>query len=127
MQPEKAYLPATAQGIADVIGFEKTMALVRGKRQSKCRSLYVPAPDRMKPSHWLVQTIGEESARDLATEYAGEPLTIPKCSSVTKLERNRQIIQMREQGMTHQDVARAMDMSVSSVKTVYYRWLKAQR
>ncbi len=123
---QQATLPATAQAIADVIGIEKTMELVRGKQQDKCRNIYVPAPSRMRPSHWLIQTIGEDAARELAAEYAGEPLSIPKCSGLIKQQRNRQIIQMRCEGLTHLEIARAMGMSVSSVKTVYYRWLKTQ-
>lgn len=125
MEMQREQLPFTAQDIAEVIGVEKTMELVRGKQKTKCRSLYVPSPSRMKSSHWLVQTIGEEAARELSQEYAGEPLTIPKCSSVIKLERNKRIIQMRQQGVRYQAIADALGMNVSAVKMVYSRWMHA--
>lgn len=123
---QQANLPTTVQAIANVIGMEKTMELVRGKQRDKCRSLYVPAPERMRASHWLIKTIGEEAAYELAAEYAGEPLSIPKCSGLIKEERNRKIIELRRQGLAHHEIAHAMGMSVSSVKTIYYRWMKKQ-
>lgn len=127
MEMQRRQLPSTAQEIAEVIGVEKTMELVRGKQKTKCRSLYVPSPNRMKSSHWLVQTIGEEAARELSQEYAGEPLTIPKCSSVIKLERNKRIVQMRQQGFRYQDIADTLGMNVSTVKMVFSRWMYAHR
>jgi sulfite reductase beta subunit-like hemoprotein len=127
MEMQRRQLPSTAQEIAEVIGVEKTMELVRGKQKTKCRSLYVPSPNRMKSSHWLVQTIGEEAARELSQEYAGEPLTIPKCSCVIKLERNKRIVQMRQQGFRYQDIADTLGMNVSTVKMVFSRWMHAHR
>lgn len=127
MQDKQAQLPAMAQELADVIGVEKTMKLVEGKRKTKSRSLYVPSPSRMNKSHWLVQTIGQEAAQELAQEYAGEPLTIPKCSSFIKLERNKKIVQMRQQGVRYQDIADNLGMTVSAVKMVYSRWMSAHR
>lgn len=126
MQFKQEQLPAMAQELADVIGVEKTLELVKGKRKTKSRSLYVPSPTRMRSSHWLVQTIGEKAAQELAQEYAGEPLTIPKCSSFIKLERNKRIIQMRQQGHRYQDIADSLGMTVSAVKMVYSRWMSTQ-
>lgn len=126
MQSEIVQLPPTAQEIASVIGVEKTLQLVRGKQKEKSRSLYVPSPARMHSSHWLVKTIGEDAALELAHEYAGEPLTIPRCSSFTKLERNSRIIRMRQQGLRYQEIADALGMGMSAVKMVYSRWVKSQ-
>lgn len=127
MQIQNDALPSTAQEIAEVIGVEKTLELVKGKRETGCRSLYVPRPDNMHSSHWLVKTIGEQAAQKLAREYAGEPLTIPRCSSLSKLERNKKIIAMRQKGLRYQDIAEALGMTVSAVKMVYSRWMHSQR
>lgn len=126
MQQQQANLPATAQEIAEVIGIEKTMQLVRGKQQDKCRSLYVPTIKRLRPSHVLVQILGPDVARELAEEFGGIQLTLPKCRSAFNEERNQKIIQMRQQGVKYQDIAVALGCSVASAKTVYARWMKRQ-
>lgn len=124
MQLQHANLPETAQQIADVIGYEKTMELVRAKQGDKCRSLYVPTSGRLKDSHLLVQTLGVEAARELANEFAGYTLSLPRCPSVFKQERNKKVIQMRQQGMKYQSIAEELDMELEAVKAIYYRWAK---
>lgn len=125
MQLQHANLPETAQAIADVIGVEKTLELVRAKKQDKCRSLYVPTSRRLRPSHVLVQILGADVARELAEEFGGIQLTLPKCSSVFNEGRNRKIIQMRQQGMKYRDIADELCMSLDAVKKIYRRWMKA--
>lgn len=125
MQLQHANLPETAQQIADVIGYEKTMELVRAKQGDKCRSLYVPTSGRLKDSHLLVQTLGVEAARELANEFAGYTLSLPRCPSVFKQERNKKVIQMRQHGMKYKAIAEELCMSVDAVKKVYQRWRKS--
>lgn len=120
-------LPPTAQAIASVIGIDKTMELVSNKRQTRSRTLHVPHPERLRPSHWLIQTLGEKAAFELAHEYAGETLSIPRCTHLAKQERNRRIINMRHNGSTYSEIASGMSMTISAVKMVYRRWFNQQQ
>ncbi|WP_430735158.1 Mor transcription activator family protein [Halodesulfovibrio aestuarii] len=124
MQLQHANLPETAQQIADVIGVENTMELVRAK-QGKGQFLYVPTSKRLRPSHVLVQILGAEVARELAEEFGGIQIKLPKCRSLLNEDRNQKIIQMRQQSMKYHDIAVELCMSVSSVKMTYSRWIKS--
>ena len=121
MQLQHANLPETAQQIADVIGVEKTLELMRNKRRQHSREVYVPK--RLRENHWLLKSIGYEAATQLSKEFPGIRLPLP--SSLDKFERNNRIIQMRHQGETYKVIAERMGMSVDTVKAVYYRWMKA--
>lgn len=121
MQLQHANLPETAQQIADVIGVEKTLELVGGEKCQHSREVYVPK--RLRENHWLPELIGREAATQLSKEFPGIRLPLP--TSLSKIERNNRIIQMRHQGETYKVIAERMGMSVDTVKAVYYRWMKA--
>ncbi len=121
MQLQHANLPETAQQIADVIGVEKTLELVGGERCQHSREVYVPK--RLRENHWLLELIGREAATQLSKEFPGIRLPLP--TTLNKIERNRKIVHMRQQGMKYRDIADALCMSVSSVKMAYSRWVKS--
>ena len=126
MQLDYAQLPETAQVIADVIGVEKTLQLARLPQVSNNRSVYIPTPKRLGDSHWLVQALGETTARKLSEEYPGFQLSLARCTSAVKRQRNEKIVAMREQNVSNADIAKEFGMTVSAVKMVYSRWCKAQ-
>lgn len=120
MQLQHANLPETAQAIADVIGVEKTLELVRGEKCQHSREVYVPK--RLRENHWLLELIGREAAIQLSKEFPGIRLPLP--TSLSKIERNRKIVHMRQQGMKYRDIADELCMSTDAVKKVYQRWVK---
>lgn len=40
-------------------------------------SVYIPTPERMPDSHWLVMAVGFEAAMLIADRYAGDRLSLP--------------------------------------------------
>lgn len=81
---EPCIVPDTAQVIADVIGVEKTLQLVRQPQVFKKRNVYIPSPKRLGSSHWLVQALGAVTARKLAEEFSGVQLSLAQCTSAVK-------------------------------------------
>lgn len=83
---ELSHLPKTMRRLADDIGLEATVKLIRVYRGQK---LYVP--DRVKESHALYQLLGEEDFSKLVFAHAGCFLVIPSCVKIFKVHRNIQI------------------------------------
>ncbi|SAL03182.1 hypothetical protein AWB77_06730 [Caballeronia fortuita] len=81
-------LPGTLRDVADVIGEERALYLVRnwptayraGKpgRQSIRISVYVPK--RFRGGHALIDVLGQEEAQRMVDAFGGECLHLPNCT-----------------------------------------------
>ena len=90
-------LPGSAQQIADVIGMDATLELIRRlprqfdkEHPSGRPALYVPKT--IPPNHRLVEWIGWDAAVKLSRYYGGDFLFVATCSSASKAPRNADIV-----------------------------------
>ncbi|HDR9259609.1 TPA: hypothetical protein QDB21_005631 [Burkholderia vietnamiensis] len=80
-------LPKSVQEIADVIGREKALHLIRslptyvaGKPGKRCTRVMLYVPQRLRMDHPLVQILGFEDAAKMVDNFGGECLQPANCS-----------------------------------------------
>jgi hypothetical protein len=80
-------LPKSVQEIADVIGREKALHLIRslptyvaGKPGKKCTRVMLYVPQRLRMDHPLVLILGFEDAAKMVDVFGGECLQPANCS-----------------------------------------------
>lgn len=80
-------LPKSVQEIADVIGREKALRLVKcwrkhysGGEGKKSYRTYIYIPRRIRREHPLVQILGFKYARRMVRHFGGEGLMVAGCS-----------------------------------------------
>lgn len=108
-------LPKSVQEIANVIGREKALRLVRqlpqcGKRDRR-RNLYVPKLRNLTPDHRLVRLLGWEDAAALASEHGGRTLQPAPCRYLERALENRRILALQDFGYTCPEIAAELAIS----------------
>ena len=108
-------LPKSVQQIADVIGRDKALRLVRqlprcGSRPRR-RNLYIPSAENLRDDHKLVALIGKEDALALAEALGGQAIQPALCRYMERAMANRRILALRDLGQTVPEIAREMAMS----------------
>jgi hypothetical protein len=91
-------MPRNAQSqhsIADIIGWDATLALIRFAGGQSRR-----IPATAHDDHWLTALIGKEAAEKLCRIYGRDVLAIPKNDAEVVRERNVRIRARREEGAT---------------------------
>lgn len=89
-------LPDSVQMIADVIGEDAALELVRrwprqpDKRYS-CDRIIVSIPKRPTTSSRLVAILGWDNAAKLSREFGGEVLTLATCANLRRNDRDQAI------------------------------------
>lgn len=114
-------LPKSVQQIADVVGRDKAMQMVRALRErqsGKTLSIYVPQPERLHINHALVELLGYEDALALCQAYGGTHLYPSAMRYLHRAVRNRQILALRDTGMTLDEVAEQLGLSRKWVASV---------
>lgn len=103
-----------------MIGREQALFLIGQLPQSGSRAwrvcLYVPK--RIKAGHQLVRWLGWRDATKLVDAFGGMILQPSNCNYIVRQHRNRSILAMAEQGMTPQEIAEAVSLSVKQVTRV---------
>lgn len=107
-------LPKSVQEIADVIGHDRAIWLVRqlppcGKRDRR-RNLYVPKPRNLTTGHKLVELLGWADAMAMC-EAIGPKTLQPSLQYYDRALDNREILTLKDKGYEPRDIARKMDCS----------------
>lgn len=67
-------LPGLLREIAEIAGEAAALRVAQARGGTRA---YIPRPENLSATHWLVQALGLEPARELASIYQGEHLDIP--------------------------------------------------
>ncbi len=103
-------LPYVVQDIANIIGLELTLRIVRAYAGT-----WVWVPERFKPDWALVPLIGHAAAVKLVEKYHGEKLDMPKCEEALRLMRNRLIV---ESAKTQAELAREYNLTERQIRNI---------
>ena len=114
-------LPKSVQEIADVIGHEKAVRMVRrlppcGKRDRR-RNLYVPKPKNLTTDHKLVELVGWEDAMAIC-EALGPKTLQPSLQYYERALDNREILTLWDKGLEVSEIARERRCSEKWVQNV---------
>lgn len=122
-QSHVASYPVVFQEIRKLIGEEAADKLVA--HFGGGQPLYIPS--KVKPEHRLCQLVGEPVMQQLASEFGGLTIEIPRCFAQRIELRNRQILADRAAGMTQGDIARKYQLTVRAIRTITNSTGKARR
>lgn len=121
-------LPSSVQEIADVIGREAALLLVKslprtyspsdaGRRGASGRVI-VYVPSTLRPDHVLVRLLGWDLASRLAAHFGGEILRPADCATLDRAERNAAMRALKAAGMPTAEIAREFRVSDRTVRLV---------
>jgi len=121
-------LPASVQEIADVIGRQDALRLVRqlprclvedkrrpGSMQERVM-LYVPK--KVKPGHPLVRILGAEGAEKMVRAFGGECLHPANCNAIHKDYRNDAVRKRHREGSRVPVLAASFGVSERQIRNV---------
>lgn len=108
-------LPKSVQQIADVIGRDKALRLVRdlprcGSRPRR-RNLYIPSADNLHDGHKLVALVGKQDALALAEALGGQTVQPALCRYMERAMANRRILALRDLGRSVAEIADELEMT----------------
>lgn len=114
-------LPKSVQEIADVIGYDKAVQLVRrlppcGKRDRR-RNLYVPKPKNLTTDHKLVHLVGWEDAQAMC-EALGPKTLQPSLYYFDQALKSRHILTLKDAGRPINEIAMEQGCSEKWVQNV---------
>ncbi len=115
-----AGLPTLLQEIAAAAGVQAAYDLVRARGGQR---VYIPAPDKLGPEHWLVRACGAQAARAIAAHFSvgdmGCDVKLPLGSGSSYLAEQRareQALQAAiDAGRSVNDIVREVGVDRSSV------------
>ncbi|MDT0499693.1 MULTISPECIES: hypothetical protein [unclassified Halomonas] len=115
-------LPKSVQKIADVIGRDQALHLVRELppcgRRSRRRNIYIPTPANLSDDHKLVALVGKEDAEALAEALGGQSIQPALCRYMERAMANRRILALRDLGRSVAEIAVELKMSEKWVSMV---------
>ncbi|PKG50184.1 Mor transcription activator family protein [Halomonas sp. MES3-P3E] len=114
-------LPPSVQQVADVIGRDQALSLVRQLRQrcsGKTLYVYVPKPDKLHVNHALVAMLGYADAVALCQQFGGMHLYPSPCKYLQRAIKNRVILALRDTGLNADEIAEQLGMSRKWVANV---------
>lgn len=104
-------------GLSQLIGLPATLVLVE-----HYGGICLPVPKKVDEEHRLAQLIGLENAQKLAQAYGGEKIAIALHQSGDHkqhaLQRRARIRELREQGLSHSQIARELKTTDRTVRNV---------
>lgn len=108
-------LPKSVQQIADVIGRDKALRLVRelprcGSR-SRRRNLYIPTADNLRDDHKLIGLVGKEDALALTEALGGQTIQPALCRYMERAMANRRILALRDLGRSVAEIAAELQVT----------------
>ncbi|MDR3445732.1 hypothetical protein [Dyella sp.] len=117
-------LPSRTQLVADVIGRERALFLVRNWKRTlstnpKAQILSIYIPVKLSPDHELVRVMGWPDASKLVAAFRGEILNLSTCEDVFRSWRNMAIRELHaEQGLKPQDLAEWFELTDRQVRNI---------
>lgn len=116
-------LPSTVQHIADVIGREAALMLVKRLPRAYSKGhtagqamLYVP--HRLPPGHRLIEILGEHDARKLSRVFAGEVMLLAACAEIQSAFRNHALRVEMMRGTKAREICRLFCLSPSRARGI---------
>ncbi len=94
-------LPVSLREMAESIGLMASLTLVE-----HYGGITLEIPKRINDKHYLVKTLGKETALCFCQVYGGEPLYIPKAADALRQLRNREIIRGYDKGESVKELVR---------------------
>lgn len=94
-------LPVSLREMTETIGLMASLALVE-----QFRGITLEIPKRINDKHYLVTTLGKETALCFCQVYGGERLYIPKAAYALRQLRNREIILGYDRGESIKELVR---------------------
>lgn len=82
------------------------------------QELYVPAVHKLSERHKLVILLGWDNARRLCQYYAKQPITIPMQQAKRLSERNAEMVEKHEAGVSKSTLAREYGLHVRRVRKI---------
>jgi Mor family transcriptional regulator len=111
---EARYLPPILQEIAELIGLQATLVLVKSYGGTR---LYVPK--RFDSDHPIVKLIGHEQAARFFEKFGGQDqFDFPKGEIAVKAARDKQIRGQRADGATHARLAVTHGLSERQIRNI---------
>lgn len=89
-----------------MIGFPATMAIVK-----RWGGIPLHIPSHPGPEHAISQQAGLEAAHKLAGQYGGDTLDVARGVGALRCMRNREIVQLYDDGMSASKIARRFGLS----------------
>lgn len=122
--PKRPKLPDSVQEIVDVIGYEKTRALITYAREHLYRGarswrvcFYVPR-FRMPLDHWLVRLLGYQDAERMRREFGGLIMQPSNLEQYDRQVRNEGIKRRGADGETAVQIARHYQLTPRRVSGI---------
>jgi len=112
---QKPALPASAQAIADVIGYNETVALAA---VVKHRHLYLSPKPESESFKFVAGVIGEAKTKKLAFVYGGFWIPFPTLYNLRQYERDQRIRAMHKAKRTPKEIAEAVNITYRHVKKI---------
>jgi hypothetical protein len=106
-------LPPVFREVADLIGLDGALALVRWRGGTS-----IKIPDRPRETHPLAQAIGQEFAQRLAGRFGRGSLNIPTPHGLRQAARNRGIRAEYDAGARVVDLVQKHSLSERSIYTI---------
>jgi hypothetical protein len=99
--------------LVELIGKEATKRLITAFGGTR---LYIPTPNRLRPTNRLVQAIGWDSAMILCREYGGvSHLKIPTCHVYRKPLDRRKIVRLRAKAIPISHIAKKVHCTEKAI------------
>jgi len=114
------HLPEKAREIAQCIGLPAFLKLVEWRGGT-----HIYVPETPKPGHAVVNIIGLEASRKLASQFA-DKLEIPKCDSAARTALHAAIAQRRANGESELEVALDTGFTTRWIRVIHSRHFKKE-
>lgn len=113
-------IPQSVKEIADVIGLEKTLALIESLPQCGSRSWRVCfyVPQKLRSDHHLVNILGWKDAARLVAEFGGIILQPSNGRAIKRAQRNAAIHIASQQGQTVDQIAKAHNLTARQIRNI---------
>lgn len=113
-------LPESLQMVADVIGTDSAVHLVKNWPPTRCKEtgrarVIVYVPVTLPEGHQLAEVLGEQTARLMVDRFGGELLFLASGAVTAARERWDMIARMVEAGMPRDRVALTFDVSERTI------------
>lgn len=113
-QAHKANYPGVFREVAQLVGDEATALLIA--QYGGCAPLYIPGKPRH--DHPLCQLLGEKIAQQLAREFGGLTVEIPRAVAIQIEQRNRLIVADRAAGITQSELAKKYQLTARTIRKI---------
>lgn len=107
------YLNESLALMVEVIGVDATLSLV-----NEYGGIAVHIPNKAKPSHVMVELIGDDNFKELCKYFGGAQFSFPRCVHLLRAVRDEKILAERKAGKTNFKIARDNALTERQVRRI---------